>query len=57
MLHGRQISVEESLARTEAVTANQVRAIANEFFKGEKVAFAALGDLKGLKIKREHLAI
>jgi predicted Zn-dependent peptidase len=57
MLHGRQISVEESLAKTEAVTIDQIRSIATEFFRTEKIAFAALGDLKGLNVKREHLTI
>jgi predicted Zn-dependent peptidase len=57
MLHGRQISVEESLAKTDAVTVEQIHAIANEFFKTESVAFAALGDLKGLKIDMSTLAV
>jgi predicted Zn-dependent peptidase len=57
MLHGRQISVEESIAKTEAVTIEQIRSIANEFFRTERVAFAALGDLKDLKIDRSKLAV
>ena len=57
ILHGRQIAVEESIAKTEAVTREQVRDIANEFFRTEKVAFAALGDLKSLKVDRGRLSI
>jgi predicted Zn-dependent peptidase len=57
MLHGRQISVEESLANTEAVTRKEVQNLAKEFFRTEKVAFAVLGNLKGLKVNRKRLAI
>ena len=57
MTHGRQISVEETLAKLDAVTTSEIQAIASEFFRTENVAFAALGDLKGMKIDRERLAI
>jgi predicted Zn-dependent peptidase len=57
MLHGRQIPVEETLANLEAVTTNDVRKVAREFFKTDKVAFAALGDLKALKVDRKRLTI
>ena len=55
MVHGRQISVEETLAAVDAVTAVDCESIANEFFRTENIAFAALGDLKGLSIDREKL--
>ena len=57
LTHGRQISVEETLAKLDAVTVDEIQAIAREFFVTENVAFAALGDLKGLKIERERLRI
>jgi len=57
MLHGRQITVEESLRNTNAVTLEEVRAIAREFFCTERMAFAALGNLQGLKVNRKRLAI
>ena len=57
MLHGRQITMEESLANTEAVTREEIQTLAREFFRTENVAFAALGDLKGLKIDRARLEI
>ncbi len=57
MLHGRQITVEESLRNLDAVTLEDIRAIAAEFFTTEKIAFAALGDLKGFKVDRKRLAI
>ncbi|MET0751753.1 MAG: pitrilysin family protein [Pyrinomonadaceae bacterium] len=57
MLHGRQIPLEETLAKIEAVTIEEVQELAKEFFRTEKIAFAALGNLNGLKIKRERLAV
>jgi predicted Zn-dependent peptidase len=57
MLHGRQITLEESLANVDAVTLEDVRTIAREFFTTEKIAFAALGDLNGLKVTRKRLAV
>jgi predicted Zn-dependent peptidase len=57
MVHGRQISIEETLAKIESVTIEEVQEIAREFFRTEKIAFAALGNLNGLKIKRERLEI
>ena len=57
MLHGRQIPVEETLANVDAVTVEAIQALAVEHFKTENVAFAALGDLKELKIQRERLAV
>jgi predicted Zn-dependent peptidase len=57
LLHGRQISVEESLANVNAVTADEIRAIAREFFRSETIAFAALGDLENLRIDRERLVV
>jgi predicted Zn-dependent peptidase len=57
MVHGRQIPVEETLAKIDAVTADDCQAIAREFFKTEDVAFAALGNLRDITITREDLAI
>jgi predicted Zn-dependent peptidase len=55
--HGRQISVEETLAKIEAVTIDGIQEIAREFFRTEQIALAALGNLNGLKIRRERLDV
>ncbi|MGI8788726.1 MAG: M16 family metallopeptidase [Pyrinomonadaceae bacterium] len=57
MVHGRQISLEETLEKIEAVSLEEVQELAREFFQTEKIAFGALGNLNGLKIKRERLAV
>jgi predicted Zn-dependent peptidase len=57
MTHGRQISVEETLANIDAVTVDDCGQIASEFFTTENAAFAAIGDLKSLQIDRGMLAM
>jgi predicted Zn-dependent peptidase len=57
MVHGRQIPIEETIEKIEAVTIEEVQTLAKEFFQTEKIAFAALGNLNGLKVKRERLEI
>ncbi len=57
ILHGRQISVEESLENVDAVTLDDVHSLAKEFFRTEKIGFGALGNLNGLKVNRNRLAI
>jgi predicted Zn-dependent peptidase len=57
MVHGHQIPLEETLHKIEAVRAEEVQAIAREFFQTEKIAFGALGNVNGLKINRERLEI
>jgi predicted Zn-dependent peptidase len=57
MVHGRQITIEESLANLAAVTTEEIQVLAREFFRSEKLAFVALGDLDGLKVDRDRLTI
>ncbi|MGH9820698.1 MAG: M16 family metallopeptidase, partial [Pyrinomonadaceae bacterium] len=57
MTFGRQISVEETLEKIEAVTTEEAHALAQEYFQSEKVAFAALGDLAKLKVDRSRLDV
>ena len=57
MIHGRQIPLDETLDNLNAVTTEDLQDVATEFFRTENIAFAALGDLKALKIDRETLSI
>ena len=57
MVHGRQISLGETLSNIEAVTKEDIQQIAEEFFRTELIAVAALGDLNGLCVSRRQLAI
>lgn len=57
MLHGRQIPVEETLEKVEAVSEEDVQGLAEEFFKTEKIALAALGDLSDVVITRDRFLL
>jgi predicted Zn-dependent peptidase len=57
MIHRRQIPVEETLANIDAVTMDDCNAVADEFFRSDRLAFAALGDLQDSDIGRERLRI
>ncbi|HKU24207.1 MAG TPA: pitrilysin family protein [Candidatus Sulfotelmatobacter sp.] len=56
MYFDRFYDLDELIARIEAVTAEDLTVLANEFFKTESVAVTALGNLNGLKLTRDHLA-
>ncbi len=57
MTFGRQISVEETIERVNAVSLDDINGLTSEFFTTEKIAFAALGDLDGLSVTRDRLAL
>ncbi len=56
MYFDRFYDLDELIQKIEAVTAEDLRTLANEFFKTESVAVTALGNLPGLKITRDQLA-
>ncbi len=53
---GRVYTLDEMLAGIEAVTPEQLQAIAVEFFQPDKSALTVLGELNGLRLRREDLA-
>lgn len=57
MVHGKQIALEETLAKVEGVTIENIAELAGEFFRTEKIAFAAIGDLGNLHVTRDRLGI
>jgi predicted Zn-dependent peptidase len=57
IVHGRQISIGETLAKIDAITIEDMVELAREFFRTDAIAFAALGDLDGFAIDRSRLAI
>jgi predicted Zn-dependent peptidase len=56
MYFDRFYDLDELIEKIEAVTTEDITSLANEFFKTESVALTALGNLPGLKIKRDQLA-
>ena len=55
MTFGRFISPEEVIARVEAVTAEDLRRLANELFRPETFGVVVLGNLKGFALDRSQL--
>ena len=49
-------SMDELLEKIESVTAEELQALANEFFHTDSVAVTVLGNLNGLKLTRDQLA-
>src|SRR5246500_1945571 len=56
MYFDRFYGIDELIAKIEAVTAEDLHEMANDFFRPESIAVTALGNLNGLKISREQLA-
>ncbi len=48
--------LDELIEKIEAVTADDLQTLAQEFFRPEAVAVTALGNLNGLKLSREQIA-
>ena len=55
MYFGHFQDLDELIEKIEAVTAEDLQVLAQEFFKPEAVAVTALGNLNGLKISRDQL--
>jgi predicted Zn-dependent peptidase len=51
----RFFSLDEMIEKIEAVTAEQIREIAREFFQPKNITLAVLGNLGDFRIKREEL--
>jgi len=56
MYYDRFHGLDELIERIEAVSADDVRQTAEEFFHTEQIAVTILGNLTGLKLTREQLA-
>lgn len=57
IIHGRQISVEETLQNIEKVTVSDLQQLADEFFQTENIALVGLGNFKSVKVRRERLEV
>jgi len=57
IIHGRRISPEEVIEKFRSVTPEQLKAVAQRYFKSETLALGALGNLNGFNVDRSRLAI
>jgi predicted Zn-dependent peptidase len=56
MYFDRFYGMDELIQKIEAVTAEDLQAMANDFFRTDSIAVTVLGNLNGLRITRDHLA-
>ena len=56
MYFDRFYGMDQLIERIEAVTAEDLKDLADEFFRTESIAVTVLGNLNGLKLRREQLA-
>jgi len=56
MYFDRFYGLDELIEKIEAVTAEELQLLANQFFQTENVAVTVLGNLNGLKLTRDLLA-
>ena len=57
IIHGRRITPEETIEKMEAVTAEDLQRVAQEYFTSETLALGALGNLNGFRVDRDRLKI
>jgi predicted Zn-dependent peptidase len=57
IIHGRRISPDEVVVKIRATTPDDLREIAQTYFKSELVSLGALGNLNGFKVDRSRLEI
>ncbi len=57
MIHGRQISIDETLQNIENVAIADLQELANKYFTTENIALVGLGNFKSVKIDRNMLQV
>lgn len=57
IIHGRRISTDETIAKIEAATPDDLQRVARKFFTSETLALGALGNLNGFRVDRNRLKI
>jgi len=57
IIHGRRITPEEIMEKIEAVKAEDLQRVAQEYFRNDSLALGALGNLNGFRVDRERLKI
>ena len=55
MYFDRFFGLDEIIERIEAITVDELVGLANDFFRGDRIAVTVLGNLEGMKITREQL--
>ena len=57
IIHGRRISPDEVVEKIRAIGPDQLRQVAQKYFRSEVLSLGALGNLNGFNVDRSRLAI
>ena len=57
IVHGRRISPDEIIQRIEQVTPDELLRVAEDYFRTDRLALGALGNLNGFAVDRERLEV
>ena len=57
IIHGRRISPDEVVEKIRSITPDQLREVAQKYFRSELMSLGALGNLNGFKVERSRLSI
>ena len=57
IIHGRRIPPSEVIDKINSITSEQLKDVAEEYFRSETLSLGALGDLNGFKVERSRLSI
>jgi len=57
IIHGRRIPPDEVIQKMRDTTADQLREIAQTYFKSDLLSLGALGDLNGFSVDRSRLTL
>jgi predicted Zn-dependent peptidase len=57
IVHGRRIAPDEIIRRIETVTPDDLLRVARRYFRADRLALGALGDINGFKVDRARLEV
>ena len=57
IIHGRRIPPKEIIEKMEAVNSEDLQRVARKYFRSDKLALGALGNLNGFRVERSRLRI
>jgi predicted Zn-dependent peptidase len=57
IIHGRRITPEETMAKIEAATPEDLQRVARQYFTSDTLALGVLGNLNGFRVDRSRLKI
>ena len=57
MVHGRQISVDETISKISKTRPKDILSVARRYFRGDSVAIGVIGDLPKLRLTKKIVSL